>query len=155
MPLGADFGERALAVGAALLAAEAEAPAWRQQVGAGWRQDVGWVLATPHSCCSPATLPCRPPQPQQAETVQSLEAAAQPLQGLLQAAASAGDAAHSASMLLTLGSLQDISRRQGDEIAALTDLDHATAAACAAFFQGRAARPTPHGLPLGVPLQHL
>ncbi len=36
MPLGADFAERALALSAALLPAEAEVAAWRQQVGCVW-----------------------------------------------------------------------------------------------------------------------
>lgn len=36
MPLGADFAERALALSAVLLPAEAEVAAWWQQVGCVW-----------------------------------------------------------------------------------------------------------------------
>ncbi|KAI3428507.1 hypothetical protein D9Q98_007331 [Chlorella vulgaris] len=67
-----------------------------------------------------------------------------------------GDAAHHANMLRMLGSLQHISQRHGEEIAAHTDIDSRSAAAIAAFFGRWGAEPEAQGLTLPVPqMQHL
>ena len=102
---------------------------------------------------SPSSPPAAPSPTQQAQTVQSLEAVT-PVLLSLPLPGERDDGGHHANMLRMLGSLQQLSRRQGDQIAALTDIGPADADAIAAFFRrGRAA---PRGGPaMGAALQSL
>lgn len=115
LPMGADFAEAVLGLAAELLTAEAEQPLWRQQVGTGcWALRCGCAPIPAPGCPAPVPLisvcslhSCPLPMPpQQAETVESVDAVTAALAGLPLPAD--GEALHHTRMLRMLGSIADI-----------------------------------------------